>query len=320
MKITIDCALSSQMLGLDASSALSGLLAKAHVRVLDMPLEALVCIQHGLHAQPDYPIAAIGAAADNLQTQDGYWLRADPVHLLLQRDSFSLAEPVPLSVSSAHAQRLLNELNAHFSQDGLAFFAGASGAWYLRTDKIPAIKTSLPAAAVGHNVYRYLPQGEDASVWKAYLNEIQMLLHDHPVNDARAEALSPAVNSIWLSGGGVMPVYEGKAISCDLLVVGSVFYRGLAAWSQTPLRSFENNLPELLQNIQSLRHVRIELPGQHLADDDYFEGLMMAMRHHRIHELQVNLGCHDKTLAINLNRMDLFKFWRRAKPTADYLA
>lgn len=319
MKITIDCALSSQMLGLDASSALSGLLAKAHVRVLDMPLEALVCIQHGLHAQPDYPIAAIAAAADNLQTQDGYWLRADPVHLLLQRDSFSLAEPVPLTVSSVHAQTLLNELNAHFSQDGLAFFAGASGAWYVRADGVPAIKTSLPAEAVGRNVFRYLPQGNDASAWKANLNEIQMLLHDHVVNGERAQAHAPAVNSVWLSGGGVMPAYEGKATSCDLLVAGSIFYQGLANWSQIPLHRFDGGLLELLENLNQSSHVRIELPGQHLADDDYFEVLMSVMRRGGMHVLQLNLGCHDQTLVVNLKRMDLYKFWRRAKPVADYL-
>ncbi len=49
---------------------------------------------------------------------------------------------------------------------------------------------------------RNLPSGADAGTWKRWQNEIEMLLHAHPVNIAReAEGLLPA-NGVWFWGGG----------------------------------------------------------------------------------------------------------------------
>jgi hypothetical protein len=40
---------------------------------------------------------------------------------------------------------------------------------------------------------------------RRWLNEIQMLLHEHPVNVAREERGEPPLNGIWLWGGGKPP-------------------------------------------------------------------------------------------------------------------
>ena len=41
--------------------------------------------------------------------------------------------------------------------------------------------------------------------WHSILNEIQMVLHEHPVNEAREGRGEPPVNSVWLWGAGPMP-------------------------------------------------------------------------------------------------------------------
>ena len=46
--------------------------------------------------------------------------------------------------------------------------------------------------------------------FKRWLNEVQMFLHAHPVNQAReAKGLSP-VNSLWLGGGGCASKHEAE--------------------------------------------------------------------------------------------------------------
>jgi hypothetical protein len=50
-----------------------------------------------------------------------------------------------------------------------------------------------------------LPAGRAAGTWRRWQSEIQMLLHEHPVNVERERAGRSPVNSVWLWGGGVRP-------------------------------------------------------------------------------------------------------------------
>jgi hypothetical protein len=319
VKLTVDCPLSNNLLALPADSALARLLSKANVRQLDLPLEAVVCSQHGLAAKPDCPIAAIAAHADGLAVGDDYWLRADAVHLLLQRDSFSLSEPAPLQVEREHAELIIASLNQHFGQDGMTFCIGNSGAWYLRLKQMPEIQTTLPSVAMDRNIYQFMPQGAAASTWVSYLNEAQMLLHDHPVNIQRESKHQAAINSIWLSGGGFMPQPLPAENSIDVFVASSPLYHGLAQWSALTIQPVEQPLSKNLQHIGAHLHARLELPGQHLSDDISFAMLLEALRARKIEQLTLNLGCYERTLVATIRPMDTYKFWRKSKLIGLYL-
>lgn len=130
-----------------------------------------------------------------------YWLYAAPVHLVLQRDSFSLAAPVPLPLESDEIDALTAALNKHFRADDLKFF-WHENMWFLRLENNPDIETATPEAALNKHVGAYLPTGEGAMQWAKFTNEIQMLLFEHPVNLAREVKRLPAINSIWCYGLG----------------------------------------------------------------------------------------------------------------------
>ncbi|HEY9210190.1 MAG TPA: hypothetical protein VIO56_02160 [Methylotenera sp.] len=311
--------MSNNLLSLPADSALARLLARANVRQLDLPLEAVVCAQHGLTAKPDYPIAAIAAHADGLAVGDDYWLRADAVHLLLQRDSFSLSEPAPLQVEREHAELIIASLNQHFGQDGMTFCIGNSGAWYLRLKQMPEIQTTLPSVAMDRNIYQFMPQGAAASAWVSYLNEAQMLLHDHSVNIQRESKHQAAINSVWLSGGGFMPHPLSAENGIDFFVASSPFYHGLAQWSGLAVQQAEQPLSKISQHIGAHLHARLELPGQHVSDDVNFAMLWEALGAGKVEQLTLNLGCYEKTLVATIRPVDTYKFWRKSKPVGLYL-
>lgn len=321
MKLTVDCVLTSELLGLHSASALAQLLAKAKVTHLDMPLEALISEQHGLQSAPDYPIAAISAAADGLDIGNAYWLRADPVHLLLQRDCFSLAEPVPLLVDSEHAERMIASFNQHFSQDGLVFLIGNSGAWYLRAEQTPKIKTTLPSVAAGKNIHQFLPQGLESSKWSSVLNEVQMLLHEHPANEARVSIGELAINSVWLSGGGMMPQRISTQNNVSVMIANSAFYRGLARLTSKTYQALPSSLDDILQEVTE--HARLQLPPSHL-DEVWFNPLLLALESKKIKQLTLNLGFYEKSFIVEIKSTDTYKFWRNLiwrspKPVMDYL-
>ena len=137
------------------------------------------------------------------QTGSAYWLYAAPVHLVLQRDSFSLAALLQLETDEIDA--LTAALNKHFAADALenkASFFWHETQWFLRLESNPNIQTHAPKLALNKDINTFLPVGEGAIKWASFTNEMQMLLFEHPVNQAREAKNLPTVNSIWCYGGG----------------------------------------------------------------------------------------------------------------------
>jgi len=327
VKLIVDCILNLESYDLRKAGALAQLLSKGKVTQFEKPLITLICEQYGLNETPDHAIAAISAKIDGLDVGDAYWFRANPVHLILQRDSFSLAEPFPLQVACEHADDMIVSLNQHFNQDGLVFMIGHSGTWYLRVAQFQKIKTNLPEIVVGKNIHQFLPRGEDASKWLAVLNEVQMLLHEHPANIARESLGEVAVNSIWLSGGGVMPQVADLQGDKPTLVADDIFYQGLASWADFPLQALPKQFDVILQKYslqKPVKHLRLSLPstynlnGQSL-DEAWFDPILAALKIKKIKELRLNLGFYEKTLSVDIQPLDTYKFWRSLKPAMDYL-
>ena len=178
--------------------ALEKLLARAQPQSLPAAtLEDWLCKSFGVAGQAIAPITLL---ADGMQPDTAYWLRADPVHIQMQRDQMILRPDVP--VTADEAAQLCDSLNAHFAADGLRFISPHSQRWYLQLDAAPNIVTRPVAQAAGRNVHAHLPHGADALRWNGVFNEIQMLCHEHPVNQAREARGELSINSLWLWGGG----------------------------------------------------------------------------------------------------------------------
>ncbi|QNM94865.1 hypothetical protein [Chitinimonas koreensis] len=141
--------------------------------------------------------AALTLAVDAPDAPAGHWLRADPVHLRPDRDRALLFDASAFDLDAGEAAQLVAGLNALYAADGLHFLAATPTRWYLRLAEPAAIATTPLAEAAGHDIRPCLPAGPDALRWHRLLNEIQMYLYSHPVNDAReARGLLP-VNSVW---------------------------------------------------------------------------------------------------------------------------
>lgn len=139
----------------------------------------------------------------------GYWLYATPVHLVLQRDTFSLAVPVPLPLAPEEIGALTSTLNKHFEADGLMFF-WHDEQWFLRLKCNPNIQTNPPESVINKDISAFLPTGEGAIKWASFTNELQMLLFVHPINQMRETKGLPVINSVWCYGGGQVKVINQK--------------------------------------------------------------------------------------------------------------
>jgi hypothetical protein len=131
--------------------------------------------------------------------QHAFWLFAHPVHLVLARDHFVLSEPAPVLASRADTESIILSLNQHFLPQKLHFYA-IENDWFLGLDADPKITTTALKHALNKDITPYLPQGEGALVWAKLQNEIQMLLFNHPINEAREARGELPINSVWFDG------------------------------------------------------------------------------------------------------------------------
>lgn len=297
--------------------SLERLLAIGRVKHKQELFEVALCRAFGITQQRDWPIAPLSWLGEGNDPTGFYWLCADPAHFQLQRDYFSLSYPVPLALTAMEVESLLEALNRHFQRDGLHFFSARSssnaGRWYLRLAEAPEIKTNLPMDVVGRDVTTFLPQGEHGAQWHHILNEIQMLLHDHPVNQVREANGELLVNSLWFSGGGVLP---GKAVRDDkpgskIVFTDNPLAKGMALTSDLPCFDLPENAKALSSSAQE--DVWLVLDNADDAESRWFAPLLAGLRVGKIRQLSLNLGLADRMLNVLIQPRDLWKFWRKPK-------
>lgn len=134
------------------------------------------------------------------------WLRADPVWLQPDLNTARLMAWGNLGLAADEAAALIAALKPLFGQFGYALEAREPEAWTVQCPndtRFPVF--GHPLAALGDDAFPYLPEGPEARRWRSLMGEAQVLLHQHPVNAARARRGLPPANSLWFWGAGSLP-------------------------------------------------------------------------------------------------------------------
>lgn len=151
--------------------------------------------------------AALTRQVDAGDAVGAAWLRADPAHVRPDINGARLLGiGARLSLSQEDVDALLPALKPVFGDAGFALDAPTPTRWYLRLAreaKLP--RFSEPDDALGEDLFEHQPDGPEARRWRALLNEVQIVLHNHPWNSARVERGLVSINALWVWGGGVLP-------------------------------------------------------------------------------------------------------------------
>jgi len=184
-----------------------------------------------------------------------------PVHLHATRDHLVLMHPDHIPLSAAESAALLAEaqplLQDEFKTDVIA---ADTYHWFINPAHFASLATHSVDQAHGRNIDWWLPRDTTevgrARAWRKLQNEIQMLWHISPINEARQANGQAAINSIWISGIGSIgdlqapdnlrmashiitdhPVLKGVAvhlnISCSSTVTTDTLVGGFA-WLKDP--------------------------------------------------------------------------------------
>ena len=144
----------------------------------------------------------LAAATDADLDSAPAWGIAQPVHLVAGLDHVRLGPVADALPSDAEAEQLAATVRAHFAGDVLDLATYRDHAWLVRCVEPVDCSTHDPAALAGRDIHDYLPAGRDGARVRSRMNEIQMVLHEHPVNERRANTRAAPINAFWLWGFG----------------------------------------------------------------------------------------------------------------------
>ncbi|WP_342114696.1 hypothetical protein [Pseudoduganella sp. OTU4001] len=256
-------------------------------------------------------LAAAVMRGFGLAPSGGKWFIVHPVHIQLARNHLVLADSRRLRLDEADA-RVLFELAKPFFEDLLW---GDAETWFMRADAWHGLDAASPDAAMGSNLADWMPVGPNALAFKKLQNEIQMLWHEHPVNEARQQRGLAPVNSFWMWGGEVSPDASPAADGAGfrLAVAGPApsWMRALG----TPGAKVAPGEPGVLL----LPHLISAgagndwgawLGAMQQLEQEWFAPLLSALQESRIGELTLILTDRDGWKEIRTTRSALRKFWR----------
>ena len=317
--------------------ALATILARSRTeRLPAITSEGWLCEAHHVERQQDWPIAPLTLALDGGVAGDAYWLRADPVHLRVDRDRLVLVESALFNVTPGEARAFAATLNAHFSSEGIAFHALTPKRWYAKLDRAPHLVTRSTFEAAGRDVNAHLPTGPDALRWHGVFNEAQMLLHAAPENGAREERGEPVVNSVWFWGGGTRQpvrarpydaVWSDDAIATALAVAGggetaplpADASAWLAATASRP-KPYDSHLIVTEALMAAAAHQDAESWRAQIAalETRWFRPLLQALRQGRMRRITLVVTGESACRRFEITRSGLMKIWRRAPRWSEY--
>lgn len=276
-----------------------------------------LCRRFGIAPRDEWPIAALALEGDGGAAGDGYWLRADPVHLDVQHQHLILQPTETLQIDAGEYRDLAQTLREYFSAEGLEFLDPAPGSWSLRLPASPDLRTVPLAAAAGRDIDRLLPQGRDRMRWHRMFNETQMLLHQHPVNLAREEQGRPMINSLWFWGGGRLPEVSRRF---DSVVARSALVRGLARVSGVLAQEDDGYRDtESGHRLVELAPTNTGAPDERellRLEQRWFAPAIAALRAGRLEAVELATVHDGSARRWTLTRGALRKFWRRPVPLA----
>ena len=234
-------------------------------------------------------------------------------------------------IQLAESEALAQTLNQHFSGE-LSFLPLQAERWCVRVKKfdLADLRTETLAAVAGRDVNRHLPSGGDSKRWHSLLNEIQMLLHEHPVNEAREARGEPPINSVWPWGAGRLPAdlkaHWHSVTSDDPLAAG---YAQVAGIRHRPLPAgageWLDRLPEDGRQLAILDTLRTPFSlGDYAAwrariidiEERWCAPLVASLKSGRIGMITLCVPDGAELCSFESTRNDLRKFWRRPKPFA----
>ena len=276
----------------------------------------------------DYPVAAVTRLVDDDHNLEGYWMRADPVHLRPERDAVVLLDDSAFNLEKHEALIFAADLQQVFTDRDIELEAPTNNRWYIKLKDRPKITTTSIHEVVGNDIDQNSAVGENNVLWDQLANETQMSLHQCPLNNEREQRGELPVNGVWLWGAGELPKSKKKIWS---RVFGDeVTTKGLSILTETPYADSPESIEAVVKSSGEQDNVLVVISFglrhkqyyDHAGwqdfigylEEEWFAGIDKLFKQRELDELTLLTGGHSLTVT----KYSFMKFWRRHKSLHSY--
>ena len=195
----------------------------------DMPHELALAALRG----EAMPAVAAWRAAELGFPGDRPWALLTPLHLAVSLDQVAAHAPM---LSEADSRALFESLAELWptGEGWLSHWAGPSE-WLVSHESLAGIASASVDRVVQRNIAPWLPE---ARRLRSLQNEVQMLLHTHPLNEERGMP----INSVWISGCGTSSHALPADVKVDMRLRAPLLAGDWPAW-QNAWRALDAELP-----------------------------------------------------------------------------
>lgn len=301
-------------------------------------VEPWLCRAFGAAKQQDWPVAPITLQTDSRESNEaikggnGYWIRADPVHLRLEGDHILLADSHVFRISLHEAEQFTGLLNRHFDgNQRINLLPLRPDRWYLRLPEPALTHTHLLSEVVNRDIQNKLPFGDNNTFWRSLVNEIQMLLHEHPLNQSREARGELAINSVWFWGGGALPeslgspytnVWSNNILAVSLASACSISHSALPAnaiaWEASTRAGSHLVVLDDLQGKAQYGDAYGWRESMKEMEQRWFDPLWRMFKRGQFDKITLTAPGESSSKSFAATHSDLRKFWRRPKPLLTY--
>ncbi|HKE97011.1 MAG TPA: hypothetical protein VKB34_22070 [Povalibacter sp.] len=285
---------------------------RADAQAPSRPWQRLVL--RGLDLSTSLPSAPVTAMGCGLDGTAGHWMQAELVHFAAGLDRVTcIALRDEAAVTDAERAQLLATLAPYFPSDDFTLHAAGSE-WFVHSTRPLDVVTASPEIAVSNELQSAMPRGADARLLRRLMTELQMLLHEHPVNDVRAARGLPAVNALWLWGAGQLPATQPSR-SLPLARTTDPWLRGLYRMHGHAVEPLPADATALLAGLGAERTLALISASElESFDSMWIAPLAQALSSRRIARLDLILD----EWHLDVTRAASRRFWRRPLPPAQW--
>jgi hypothetical protein len=181
-------------------------LSRGRVSFQQPQTELLPEVLHAIGAPvPESGLAALRFWGQTGERSDAWMAAADPVHFETKLRHLVVRALLPGDLTMADLRELFKLLQDELGADDRFAFASLGDYGYLRCQQPMETAGVSASVASGRVPDDCTPAGDSARSYHQLQGELQMLLHEHDVNQRRTAAGLLSVSTLWFWGGGVAP-------------------------------------------------------------------------------------------------------------------
>lgn len=269
----------------------------------------------GVHDHARHPSGAVTRTGDVGETARGFWMQLQPMHLIAGLDRLTAVVLHGANdVSRAELVELEPTIGAHLRTAGMHLVTTSHDDWLVHSERPLDVQTATPESAAANPLEQAMPRGRDAPALRRLMTELQMLLHEHPVNIARQRRGVPEINSVWFHGSGELGELQRYAL--PQAFGDDLYLRGIYRLHDAEVTAAPRDAQAMLARLASRAVAVVAADDVDVLEAAWIAPLTRALTTGAIARLDVILDCWRVTVT----RPALLKFWRGARTPAEWAA